>query len=186
MVKNLGDELKNKIISSSNFGLIGSILVILGLIPQVGSILAIIGLILILIALYELSNAYNNSLIFDNALKAIIAGIIGFAIFAFVSVISIFTMVSHGIILGAGLAIAAVIIAYLVILAYGYFIRNSYYELAKSSGIKRFEEVGKFYWWGGILLIVLVGAIFILIADIYAILAFHELNLNPIPQTINK
>jgi uncharacterized membrane protein len=172
------DEYKRaKINSASNYGLIGSILVILGFIPRIGSALAIIGFILILISLYELSQIYNNNLIFDNALKALIASIVGFIIVAFVSVSALFTALSHGFTAALILAMVAFIIFYLIILVYGYFIRQAYAQLSTVTGIQRFESVGKFYWLGAVLLIVFVGVVLILIADIYAILAFHELNM---------
>ena len=60
------DEIK----SAGTLGLVGTVLMLVGLIPQAG-ILSIIGLILVLIALNKLSKAYGNDAIWRNACMAL-------------------------------------------------------------------------------------------------------------------
>jgi uncharacterized membrane protein len=66
--------------SNKMLGGIGSILLLLGVIPYAQPIpagIALIGLILVLIALYGLANFYKDNGIFDNALYGSIAAIVG-------------------------------------------------------------------------------------------------------------
>ena len=65
------------IAQAKTLGQVGSILVLLAIIPAFGSIVAIIGLILTLIAVKYISEALNDSSIFSNILIAIVLAIIG-------------------------------------------------------------------------------------------------------------
>jgi uncharacterized membrane protein len=67
------------------------------------------------------------------------------------------------------------IIAYvLAILEYRFF-RDAYRELARSSGVEDFNKAAKWYWYGALLFIILVGAILILVGHIYALLGYNKL-----------
>ncbi len=172
------DEIK----SAGTLGLVGVILMLVGLIPY-AEVLSIVGLILVLIALNKLSKAYNNETIWRNALYGFIMGIIGavvlvIAIFAYIG-IPIYTM--HALSpYDFGLSflvffIVLLIIAYVfVILEYRFF-RDAYRELARSSGINDFNDAAKWYWYGALLFIILVGAILILIGHVYALLGYNKL-----------
>ncbi|MGC9182480.1 DUF996 domain-containing protein [Caldisphaera sp.] len=190
---------RGKINSASNLGLVGSIVIILGLILNflssfVGIALSLIGYILILVSLYELSQAYKNNLIFDNAIKGLIAAIVGSILLAIIAVTFIVAIFTSGfspttLSLGLPLVIIILILAYAILIIYGYYIKESYFQLSKSSGIKRFESVGKLYWYGTLLAIIVIGIIVIIIGDIYAILAFHELSVvsnTPITTNTNQ
>ncbi|WP_292320052.1 DUF996 domain-containing protein [Caldisphaera sp.] len=187
---------RGKINSASNLGLAGSIFIILGLILNflasfVGIALSLIGYILILVSLYELSQAYKNNLIFDNAIKGLIAAIAGSILLAIIAVTFIVAIFTSGfspttLSLGLPLVIIILILAYAILIIYGYYIKESYFQLSKSSGVKSFESVGKLYWYGTLLAIIVVGIIIIIIGDIYAILAFHELSVvSNMPITTN-
>jgi uncharacterized membrane protein len=68
--------ISNDIKSAGTLGLVGTVLMLVGLIPH-AEILSIVGLILVLIALNKLSKAYNNEAIWRNALYGFVMGIVG-------------------------------------------------------------------------------------------------------------
>jgi len=176
------DEIK----SAGTLGLVGVILMLVGLIPQAG-ILSIIGLILVLIALNKLSKAYNNETIWRNALYGFIMGIVGavvlvFAVFAYLMpmlALHVPPMIApspYG--FGTSLLVFFIIlwiIAYVFALLEYRFFRDAYRELARSSGINDFNDAAKWYWYGALLFIILVGAILILIGHVYALLGYNKL-----------
>ena len=157
--------------SAGTLGFVGSILM---LIPYV----SIIGDILVLIALNKLSKAYGNDAIWTNALYALITAIVGGVVLAFVmagiTYLSLIYM-GPGALSRLGMAIAFFIIFYIIILISGRFMRNAYNELNMSSGVGDFGKAARWYWLGAVLTIVLVGFIFYIIADIYAILGYSKL-----------
>jgi Predicted membrane protein len=175
--------ISNDIKSAGTLGLVGTVLMLVGLIPH-AEILSIVGLILVLIALNKLSKAYNNEAIWRNALYGFVMGIVGavvlvIAVFAYI--IPILTM--HALFpspYGFGLSflvffIVLWTIAYVfTILEYRFF-RDAYRELARSSGINDFNDAAKWYWYGALLFIIIVGAILILVGDVYALLGYNKL-----------
>jgi len=178
------DEIK----SAGTLGLVGVILMLvgtlLGLIPYVG-ILGLVGVILVLIALNKLSKAYNNEAIWRNALYGFIMSIVVvvvlvIAVLAYITyLIPILTMHAlppYG--FGSSFLVFFIvlwIIAYVfVILEYRFF-RDAYRELARSSGVSDFDNAAKWYWYGALLFIILVGGILILVGDVYALLGYNKL-----------
>jgi len=67
----------SKLPQAKAFGGVGSILVLLAFIPYAGAALAIIGLVLILVAIKYISDEVGDRRIFNNALIAVIIGIVG-------------------------------------------------------------------------------------------------------------
>ena len=86
--------------SSKNLGGIGAILIFIGVIasflsvPYVG-ILNLIGIILVLVALYGLSNYYSDRSIFRNALYGFITAIVGGILAVGIGVIAVIANVSN-------------------------------------------------------------------------------------------
>jgi len=70
--------------SSKNLGGIGSILLLIGVLPVLSSltfgVIAIIGLILVLVALYGFAGIYKERGIFNNSIYGVIAGVVGVVI----------------------------------------------------------------------------------------------------------
>lgn len=64
-------------VPTKTLGGVGSILLILGIVPFAGSTLEIVGFVLMLIAVKYSSDALNNKAIFNNAIISIAAGIAG-------------------------------------------------------------------------------------------------------------
>lgn len=166
--------------SAATLGFVGAILLILGIFS---SLVGLIGLILVLIALSRLSRAYNNPAIFDNALKGVIVGIIG----AIIAAVIFFMVLLSGFAfnpMNPGLSATGMIvdfvilfiILYIFMIIYGMFMRNAYNQLAASSGIEDFRSTAKWYWYGALTYIIFIGAILILVANIYALLGFRKLS----------
>ena len=160
-------------------GILGLVGTVLMLIPYYVNI---VGYILVLVALYMLSKAYGNDAIWRNALYALIAAIVGsalliFSAFAMLGATAFLTSLSYtlssiGVI---GYFIALFIIAYVIIIISGRFMRNAYNELGGSSNIEYFNRAARWYWLGAVLTIVIVGVILYIIADIYAIIGYSKL-----------
>ena len=150
--------------SAGTLGFVGSIL---ALIPD----LNIVGYILLLIAMNKLSKVYNNDNIWRNAIYALIVAIIGGILIAIslVSVFALFGMIFQGNFgILTGFIIVIIIIVYVLNIVSGYFWRNAYAELAKSSGINDFQNAAKWIWLGALLSIILVGVLLYIIGQIYA------------------
>ena len=47
--------------------------------------------------------------------------------------------------------------------------------MARSSSVEDFNKAAKWYWYGALLLIILVGAILIIVGNIYALLGYSKL-----------
>ena len=163
--------------SAANRAFYGIILIILGFIPYAGAALSIVGLILLLVSLNDLSKALNNKSIFENAMKAVVSGIILFTLAIVIELLGF----SAGIF--APMFIIAVIIFYAAAIAIGYFYREVYRNLAnslkenlKDPPIEEFENAAKWYWYGGLTTIIFVGLILSFIADIYALIGYRELS----------
>ncbi|WP_243674980.1 DUF996 domain-containing protein [Vulcanisaeta distributa] len=157
--------------SAGTLGFIGGILTF---IPYAD----VVGFILVLIALHQLSKAYNNNEIWRNAIVAVIISIVGavIAIFSFIGVIAFLSSINAGTYASVGTIIAWVLGLYAIAVISGYFWRNAYAALASSSNVSEFASASRWYWWGSLLTIVIVGAILLIVADIYAILGYYRLS----------
>jgi uncharacterized membrane protein len=152
--------------------LLGGIGSILLLIPGV----AIVGYILILVAGKYVSDELNDKSIFDNMLYAVIAGIVGVAAAAFI----IFTGGVFGAVTLGTSAIAGIIgglaIAWIGLIISSLFIRRAYGTMATKLNVGWFKTAGTLYFFGAILVIILVGFLLLFIAAILQIVAFFSIN----------
>jgi uncharacterized membrane protein len=84
--------------TSKNLGGVGAILLFIGVIPWTwpyGWILALVGLILALIGFKGLADYYKEAGVFNNALYAVILGIVGLGVFIGVVVIAAFGLLAE-------------------------------------------------------------------------------------------
>ena len=85
--------------SSKNLGGIGSILLLIGLLPVLSTytfgILALIGLILVLVALYGFANIYKEKGIFNNSIYGVIAGVVGIVIAVIVLFVAVLSNITN-------------------------------------------------------------------------------------------
>jgi uncharacterized membrane protein len=160
------------------------------------AVIAISGLILFLLAMYRLSKYYAEPAIFKNVLYAFIiniaVAIIGWIIFSIYISSIIGQIPSGGINTTAtttpnASALLSLIFGFLIFafVAFIFFILcavlywRAFNKLAEKSQIDDFKTAGLLYLLGTVLMIILVGAILIWVAWIYAAQGFHKLKPKP-------
>jgi uncharacterized membrane protein len=188
-------------------GGVGSILVLLSFVPSVGFVLGIVGLVLVLIAVKQISDAVKDREIFNNVLMAVILQVVGIGILTFAvlgallslfaTAPSLFAMTPFGspfdgfggpgLIFGGevfffGILIVGLIAMWIVLIIAAWFLRKGYERIAVTTKTEMFGTVGRWYFYGALLVIVLVGFIIILIAEILQIVAFFSLPESPPAQ----
>jgi uncharacterized membrane protein len=186
-------------------GGVGSILVLLSFVPYVGFVFGLAGLIMVLLAVKRISEAVKDREIFHNVLMAVILQIVGSAISVFVAIGSFFAFVGSQVgmtpfrpsfdgfggsgIFGAGAVIAVLgslvaglVAMWVILIIAARFLRKGYEGIAAKTGTETFRSVGRWYYYGAWLAIVLVGFVLILIAAILQIVAFFSLPESPPSQ----
>jgi uncharacterized membrane protein len=186
-------------------GGVGSILVLLSFVPFVGFIFGLAGLVMVLLAVKQISEAVKDREIFRNVLMAVILQIVGSAISVFVVIGSFFAFVGSQVmmapfgpsfdgfggpgILGAGAVmavlgslLAGLIAMWIILIIAARFLRKGYERIADKTGTETFRSVGRWYYYGAWLMIILVGFVLILIAWILQIVAFFSLPESPPSQ----
>jgi uncharacterized membrane protein len=194
---------------SKNLGGIGAILIVIAGLGVFGTmyvgILGLIGIILVLIAVKGLADNYGEGGIFNNALYAIIMGIIGFIAFAGIAIYAVFTQIFSLLDLTegdwAGLStalqqritsgdmsfiwdfLATIILAWVVlsicIIVAVIFSRKSLNLASAKTGVGMFGTAGILMLIGGILSIIFIGFILIWIAWILIAVAFFSIRTQP-------
>jgi uncharacterized membrane protein len=186
-------------------GGVGSILVLLSFVPYVGFLFGLAGLVMVLLAVKQISEVVNDGEIFRNVLMAVILQIVGSAISVFVVIGFFFAFIGSQVvmapfgpsfdgfggpgILGAGAVmavlgslLAGLIAMWIILIIAARFLRKGYEGIADKTGTKTFRTVGRWYYYGAWLAIVLVGFVLILIAAILQIVAFFSLPESPPDQ----
>ncbi len=158
---------------------LGGIGAILNLVSYaVGGILAIVGYILILIALNKISKIFNDDEVFKKYLYGIILWIVAvlIAIFAVgISFISLlFSSLDYGLTAVSSFLIG-IMLFYILLVIGSYFIKKSYEKVSYYTGVDSFRICGLLYFIGTILLIVIVGVVIIIIAQVLEIVAYFSL-----------
>jgi len=158
---------------------LGGIGAILNLVSYaVGGILAIVGYILILIALNKISKIFNDDEVFKKYLYGIVLWIVAvlIAIFAVgISFISLlFSSLDYGLMAVSSFLIG-IMLFYILLVIGSYFIKKSYEKVSYYTGVDSFRICGLLYFIGTILLIVIVGVVVIIIAQVLEIVAYFSL-----------
>jgi uncharacterized membrane protein len=186
-------------------GGVGSILVLLSFVPYVGFVLGLAGFVMVLLAVKQISEVVRDREIFNNVLMAVILQIVGSAISAFVVIgglLSTFMMAPLGSpfdgfggpgMFGAGAALAilgslivGLIVMWVILIIAARFLRKGYEGIATKTGTETFRSVGRWYYHGAWLAIVVVGFVLTLIAAILQIVAFFSLPESPPNQPIKQ
>ena len=168
---------------SKTLAMEGSILTILGLVPTVGWVLGIIGIILLLRAIKEFANYYQDNEIYQNALTGVkyyivalitlaIAGIgfiVGFALNDFP------TRIGVGNAVGIAVGVAFLIVAFVFYVLAAMHLRKTFNTLAQKTGEHSFETAATLLWVGSILTIIGVGVLLIFVAWIFAVIGFFTM-----------
>ncbi len=180
--------------SERNLGLIGSILAIVsgffGVVPYVGmfgSALSLVAFILILLALKGIGDKVGDDRPFRYYLYGVIVAFAGIILAVILVVLGLVFMPSRHMsyeithieaaagfaVFGVVFLMALIIIGIAVLTAY--FQKQAWEAMYEITGVREFHETAKWLWWGALTLIVVVGAILLLIAAIYQIIAFSNL-----------
>ena len=136
--------------------------------------LSLVGIILLLVGLRDLARHYNDNSIFQNALYAVIFGIIGI-VAAGVLLVSLFISGTGAFLgLAAGI-IGALIVAFIFYILMALYFRRTFDSLADKSGQGMFRTAGLLLLVGAVLTIIIVGLILIFVAWILATVAFFSM-----------
>jgi len=172
---------------AKTLGGVGSILVLLGAIPNVGFVLAIVGFILILVAVKNVSESVNEPGIFNDMIIAVVLSIVGLVVFGVIVIVAFFSFLSLGRfgpgssgippgVLGAiGLLILGLVVVWVFYLVSAIFLRRSYERIGMRLNVNMFQTTGLLYLIGAALTIILVGFLILLIAEILQIVAFFSI-----------
>ncbi len=184
----------NPLAQAKTLGGIGSILILLSIIPYAGIVLAIVGFVLVLVAVKYISDALADKSIFNNMLISIILAIVGMiagAVIAFASLFPFFrefrppfdpSMYMYPRMSGFFInLIFALIIIWIFLIISAVFLRKSYSTIASKLNIDMFEKSAMLYLIGAVLTIILVGFIVIFVAEILQTVAFYS-----IPEETSK
>jgi len=171
---------------SKTLAIEGSILVLLSLIPYVGWVLGIVGVVLLIRAMKELSNYYQDETIYQNSLTGVKYYIVAIVAVA-VAIASItlgvwsatgFTadfMFTAGFGVGLIAFFAGLITAFVFYVLAALNLRRTFTTLAQKSGESSFNTAGDLLWIGSILTIIGVGLLLILVAWIFATIGFSAM-----------
>jgi uncharacterized membrane protein len=172
---------------AKTLGGVGSILVLLTIIPTVGVVLAIIGFVMTLIAVKYISDYLQDSAIFRNMIIAIGLSIVGFVVVAVIVAASVFSFIGLGSLnsgtvtpspgLFGALAgiVVGLVIGWIVLVLSAYFLRKAYNTVGLKLNVGMFKTAALIYFIGAILTIIVVGLLLILIAQILLIVAFFSI-----------
>ncbi len=174
---------------SKTLAIEGSVLTILGGIPYIGWVLGIIGVILLLRALKEFANYYQDNGIYQNSLTGVkyyIVALIALAIagagFAvglvnrdFSSFSNFVKSIGVGNAIGIAVGVAFLIVAFVFYVLAALHLRKTFNTLAQKSGEHSFETAASLLWVGAILTIIGIGVLLIFIAWIFAVIGFFTM-----------
>ena len=171
---------------AKTFGGIGAILMLVGGFANIGTgfggIISLVGLILVYLGVKEISGYLNNPQIKSDFVMSIVLSIIATValivgmVAVLASMFSINPTDPFGDI-GDSLAICVVVIIVFIlfyILSAIYF-KKCFDAIGQGTNIKYFNTAGLLYLIGALTLIIVVGAIIMIIAEIFLIIAFFSL-----------
>ncbi|MEM2943764.1 MAG: DUF996 domain-containing protein [Methanomassiliicoccales archaeon] len=193
--------------SSRILGGVGSLLMFIGVFPYVNyfGIIEFVGLILIMIALHNLANYYNEGRIFSNALYALTMGLIGVVITIALVIVTVLTSLkdflytifpdwngdwtalsgltpdmsrfSTEVIMPFLIGIlAAFVVLWVFVVISAFFVRRSFGALSRKSGVGLFSTAGLLLLIGALLIILFgIGAILIWISALLLAIAFFSI-----------
>lgn len=187
--------------TARTFGGVGSILVLLFIVPGIGALLSVIGWILILIAVDNIAGVVGDRKVFTDTLISAILAIVGIVVGVLVVLASVLRfahlngltliMGPHslrtlnstsftsgqltgvgGLVVGALIGLAVIWVFFIVSAVY---LRRSFTGIAAKLNVGMFGTAALLYLIGAALTIVAVGFIVIFIADILMVVAFFSM-----------
>lgn len=187
-------------------GGIGSVLMLLAIVPEAGFILFLIGVVMVAIAAKRISDVVEDPSIFRNMLLGIIllivGGFAGVAVGLALGLWRIFQLISTiplsgdfqfdfddpqllSILMDIAIAVlAALVIIWVFAIVSSIFLRKSFVSMSKRLGVGLFSTVGLLYLIGAASAIVLIGFLILFIAVIIQVIAFFTMpEQPPTPET---
>jgi uncharacterized membrane protein len=185
---------------AKTLGGIGSILVLLTIVPNVGWVLGIVGFVMTLFAIKYISDAVADRTIFSDMLISIIftvaATIVGGVVIigTFLRVLGMGTFVSSTFVIspsvtvGDWIGLAAAVLAGLVVVwgllvVSSVFLRRSYNLIASKLRIDQFRTGATLYLIGAATAIIGIGFILIFVAEILFAVGFFSIKEN-VPEIV--
>jgi len=179
--------------SEKTYGMWGAILILVGSFIPVGRfILPLIGLVLVLVSLHGIKVKTGDERPFKNYLYSFIIEIIlivsGIVILFLgflkseVETINVYTInesitsfESHQGFSAGSLLIGGVILLFLGLIVSAYFKKKAWESMYEITKVEQFKSAATWYWIGALTLVILVGLILLLVAEIFVILAFSNM-----------
>lgn len=179
--------------SAKTLGGVGSILILLFIVPAVGTVISIVGWILVIVSVKSISDALGDRKVFNQVLISAVLAIVGIAVgalvvfgsflrFAGLNGMNMFhsnpgaiTPTSPGIgglVVGVALGLVVIWVSFLISAV---FLRRGYDTVSSRLGVKMFGTAALLYLIGAALTIVLVGLLLIFVAEILQIVAFFSI-----------
>jgi uncharacterized membrane protein len=166
---------------------VGSILLLLGVVPYAGWVLAIVGVVLLVMGMKELSKYYQDENVYQSTLSgvkfyvvavvaaaaAIVAIMVDIALTTNFSFKNFVPTVGFGI--GVAALLAGLVVAFVFYILAASHLKRALDSLAQKSGEASFTTAGTLLWLGAILTIVLVGLVLIFVAWIFATIGFFNM-----------
>jgi len=177
---------------AKTLGGVGSILVLLTVIPTVGPVLAIIGFVMTLIAVKYIADSLQDKTIFKDMIIGVVLSIIGFAVVALIVGASVYRFAGlrgattagqvaatpgFGSLIGE--IVGGLVVGWILLVISAYFFRRAYNIVGMKLNVGMFRTAALVYFIGAILTIIVFGLLLILIAQILLIVAFFS-----IPDTV--
>jgi uncharacterized membrane protein len=173
---------------AKTLGGIGSILILLSIVPYAGIIFSVIGFILVLVAVNDISDALYDKSIFNNMIIAVILSITGIVagfVIMLASLFPFFRKISppfdsstfiYPRIYGLFVNLAfTLLIVWIFFIASALFLRKSYNTIASKLNIDMFEKSALVFLIGSALTIIIVGLMVIFVAAILQTVAFFSM-----------
>ncbi len=167
---------------------VGSILLLLSIIPYAGWVLGLVGIVLLVKSMKEFSSYYGDESIYQNTWKGIkyyIVAIIAVAVSGAAVLIGVasataftfegFLAMTAG--LGAGViaGIASLIVAFVFYVLAATHLKTALSILAEKTGDQTLATAGTLLWIGSILTIIGVGLLVIFVSWIFATIGFFSM-----------
>lgn len=173
-------------------GGIGSILVLLTAVPTVGWLLAIAGFILILIAIKKISTAVGDATIYSNMILSVVLAIASLVVAAVTVIAGVLKLLGMGSFvnstfmlnpnlqpgdwIGFALAVLPGLIAvWVLIIVSAIFLRRSFVSISDKLGVHLFGTAALIFLIGAITVIIGIGFLLILVAEIIFAVAFFSI-----------
>lgn len=180
---------------AKTIGGLGSLLILLTVVPSVGPLLGIAGFIMVLFAVKYISDALSDASIFNNMVISVVSAIAGLVFGVLFIVATVFAFIGFSMgpnlipnfggfsgTIPTGDIIALIVsifiglaVVWICIIVSAFFLRKSFNAIGSRLKVGMFSTVALLYLIGAITTIVIVGFLILLVAEILQIIAFFSI-----------